>query len=72
MAKKQKWLFEVKGEGDQFGDIEQALEETLKRLRNGNHAGFDSHDTGEFQYRCWIPIGRTKVVKCKKCKQSIL
>lgn len=40
----------IEASGKTQGDLEQALEEALKRIRAGNTSGFDSNDDGDFRF----------------------
>lgn len=37
--------------GHSESDLETALEETLKKVREGYRAGFDSNDTGSYSFK---------------------
>lgn len=38
-------------EGKTTSDVELAIEEALKRIKSGNTSGFDSNDSGEFNFQ---------------------
>ena len=41
---------DIHAEGETDGDIELALEEALKKVREGYHSGADSNDTGRYYF----------------------